>query len=248
MNNYKKLCTEMYDLDKPDVPMDALSFYMDYAKKSAGPVLEPMCGSGRFLLPLSESGIVIDGFDNSSYMLEACKRKCEAKQLNPKLWIQNIEDFDADGQYALIIIPAASFGLIITDDEITKSLNRLKAHLLPGGTLVMEIETPSCKPENSDKWVETKRGKRSNGDTLVENIKTDYDTEKKLSHYHLKYNLVVGGEIVESECMDFVTKLYYRDEFKETLIGNGFKDVRSLKTYDQSEAGNDDGVVVYECQ
>ncbi len=56
----------MYDLDKPVVPTDALSFYMVYAKKSAGPVLEPMCGTGRYLLPLSESGIAIDGFDNSA--------------------------------------------------------------------------------------------------------------------------------------------------------------------------------------
>ncbi len=242
------LCTEMYDLDKPVVPTDALSFYMVYAKKSAGPVLEPMCGTGRYLLPLSESGIAIDGFDSSAYMLDACKRKCEAKQLKPKLWIENIEDFDAGRQYALIIIPAGSFGLIITDDAVTKSLNRLKAHLLPGGTLVMEIETPSCKPENSIEWVETKRGKRSNGDTLVENVKTSYDTENKLSHYHLKYNLVVGGEIVETECMDFVTRLYYHNEFKETLIGNGFKKVKSLKAYDQATPSKDDGVVVYECQ
>lgn len=238
----------MYDLDKPVVPKDALFFYMDYAKKSAGPVLEPMCGTGRFLLPLAESGIAIDGFDNSAYMLDTCKRKCEAKQLKPNLWIENIEDFDAGRQYALIIIPAGSFGLIITDDAVTKSLNRLKAHLLPGGTLVMEIETPSSKPENSIEWVETKRGKRPNGDTLVENVKTSYDSDNKLSHYHLKYNLVVGGEIVETECMDFVTRLYYREEFIETLNDIGFKKVRSFKAYDHTAPGKDNSVIVFECQ
>ena len=163
MNDYKKLCTEMYDLHKPAVLTDALSFYKNYVKKSAGPVLEPMCGTGRFLLPLSETRIAIDGFDNSVYMLNACKKKCGAKQLVAKLWNQNIGDFDAGRQYALIIIPAASFGLVITDDAVTQSLNRLKVHLLPGGTLVMEIETPSCKPENSFEWIESKRGKRSNG-------------------------------------------------------------------------------------
>ena len=69
-----------------------------------------------------------------------------------------------------------------------------------------------------------------------------------MSHYNLKYDLVVGGEIIESECMHFVTRLYYRDEFNSRLEAHGFKKVRSLKAYDQSAAGNDDGVIVYECQ
>jgi len=56
MAAYGSLCTEFYDLDKPSAPADALAFYVERARKAGGRVLEPMCGSGRFLLPMSLAG------------------------------------------------------------------------------------------------------------------------------------------------------------------------------------------------
>ncbi len=248
MNEYRMLCTEMYDLDKPSAPEDALSFYIYYAEKAKGPVLAPMCGTGRFLIPLSERGFSIDGFDNSVYMLETCKRKCETKQLNANLWNANLENFDAGRKYSLILIPSGSYGLIICNDAVAKSLKNLKDHLLPGGTLVLEIETPSIKPDNSVEWTESKRRKRKNGDIIVENVKTSYDTEKRLAIFHLRYELLTGNKIVETECMDLVTRLYYLEEFKDILKANGFKKIKSLKAYDHTTPSIEDGTVAFECK
>ena len=52
LDTYLNLCTEAYDLSKPNPPEDAYAFYRDYAISANGPILEPMCGTGRFLLPL----------------------------------------------------------------------------------------------------------------------------------------------------------------------------------------------------
>jgi hypothetical protein len=52
MSSYGSLCTEFYDLDKPNAPRDALDFYALKARAAGGRVLEPMCGSGRFLVPM----------------------------------------------------------------------------------------------------------------------------------------------------------------------------------------------------
>ena len=38
---------EFYNLDKPNAPVGALSYYLDRARRTGGRVLEPMCGSGR---------------------------------------------------------------------------------------------------------------------------------------------------------------------------------------------------------
>ena len=46
-------------------PKDAYDFYLSYAKEANGPILEPMCGTGRFLLPLLAAGFKIEGFDAS---------------------------------------------------------------------------------------------------------------------------------------------------------------------------------------
>ena len=80
---YKTLCTQFYELDKPFAPKEALGWYLNHAKEANGPILEPMCGTGRFLLPLLEKGYSVTGFDYSPDMLEICRKKCEAQGLKP---------------------------------------------------------------------------------------------------------------------------------------------------------------------
>ena len=65
LDAYLSLCTKVYGLSKPNPPEDAYAFYRDYAMKANGPILEPMCGTGRFLLPLLEEGFNVHGFDAS---------------------------------------------------------------------------------------------------------------------------------------------------------------------------------------
>ncbi|MBK6878038.1 MAG: class I SAM-dependent methyltransferase [Ignavibacteria bacterium] len=92
IDTYKSLCTEFYDLDKPLAPDDALEYYLNQIQLSSQPVLEPMCGTGRFLIPLFEKGIDIDGIDASEHMLEKCRIKAGEKNLHPKLYLQKLED------------------------------------------------------------------------------------------------------------------------------------------------------------
>jgi 2-polyprenyl-3-methyl-5-hydroxy-6-metoxy-1,4-benzoquinol methylase len=71
LDTYLNLCTQVYDLSKPTPPKDAYEFYYSYAAQAKGPILEPMCGTGRFLIPLLEEGFDIYGFDASEHMLKA---------------------------------------------------------------------------------------------------------------------------------------------------------------------------------
>jgi len=45
IDTYLGLCTEVYELSKPDAPSAAFAFYREYAKAANGPILEPMCGT-----------------------------------------------------------------------------------------------------------------------------------------------------------------------------------------------------------
>lgn len=49
-NYYGSLCTEMYELLHEKAPLDELNFYLSYAEKGKK-ILEPPCGTGRFLVP-----------------------------------------------------------------------------------------------------------------------------------------------------------------------------------------------------
>ena len=77
------LCTQFYDIDKPEAPAGPLRYYRQLIERRGGPVLEAMCGSGRFLVPLAMDGIDIDGVDASPEMLAACKKKCDEAKLDP---------------------------------------------------------------------------------------------------------------------------------------------------------------------
>lgn len=86
LSTYLGLCTEVYELSKPNVTADAYQFYRSYALEAKGPILEPMCGTGRFLLPLFEEEFNIYGFDASESMLKKLHEKAATKNLKQR-WI-----------------------------------------------------------------------------------------------------------------------------------------------------------------
>src|SRR5260221_937511 len=138
MNSYKKLCTEFYEIDKPHAPAEALAFYLHYAQQAKGPILEPMCGSGRFLLPLLEQGFSIDGVDDSADVLRACRESGQRRGLAPVLYEQFIDRLELPQRYHLVMIPPGSFCLLTQAMQIEESLRRLHAVMVPGATLVLE--------------------------------------------------------------------------------------------------------------
>src|SRR5882762_1952075 len=112
MNCSLKLCTEFYDIDKPAAPAGALGLYLRYAEQAKGPILEPMCGSGRFLIPLLEHGFAVDGVDASRDMLQACRENAQRRGLVPVLYEQFLDRLELPQRYHMVMIPAGSFCLI----------------------------------------------------------------------------------------------------------------------------------------
>jgi len=56
MSTYGRIYTEFYDLSKITVPPDALVFFLHCHEDTTHPMLEPMCGTGRLLIPFLERG------------------------------------------------------------------------------------------------------------------------------------------------------------------------------------------------
>jgi len=147
LDTYLNLCSEYYDLDKPSAPADALSFYMEYARNCEGKIFEPMCGNGRFLFPILDAGLDIEGSDASSFMLEKLKDKCRKMNQNPKVWQGFLEDISQENEYELIFIPSGSFGLIIDENSALKCLHKIYNALKANGKIVFEVETLNAIPK-----------------------------------------------------------------------------------------------------
>lgn len=76
MKSYNKLCTEFYDADKltADIDSEEVSFYKQKLA-TTDLILEPMCGSGRLLIPLLQLGYNVEGLDTSEPMLYNCQQR-----------------------------------------------------------------------------------------------------------------------------------------------------------------------------
>lgn len=138
---YGKLCTQFYDADKKYATAEEVNFYKDIFNKN-DLLLEPMCGSGRLLIPLLQAGFNIHGLDNSSHMLASCKERANALGLKPILYENAVEKMELQQQYQGIIIPFGSFQLFYPRNKAYQALEIFKKHLLPGGKLVMDLFVP----------------------------------------------------------------------------------------------------------
>lgn len=81
-----------YDLMFPDAAH--VSFYVDEARRSGGPVLEVACGTGSLLVPIAETGIEVVGLDLSPEMLSAARVRAEAAGVSLELHQGDMCDLD----------------------------------------------------------------------------------------------------------------------------------------------------------
>lgn len=244
MNDYYgELCTRLYEVDKSAANRKELEFYLSFVKGQNMKVLEPMCGSGRILIPFMQNGIDIEGFDISKEMLKACVEKAEVLNLKPNVWYQDIKNFKSSKNYDLIIIPFGSFSLL-ADDIAVKSLQNMKAVLKDDGKILLTMIKKKREIEELLDWTETDRVS-FNKEILVVYKKSFYDRRTSSLNTKIKYELLQGNQTKKVEIMDFPLRLYGSEEFEGILNSNGFNNL----TVHEVKDGYGEGISfsVYEC-
>ena len=245
LDTYLSLCTEVYDLSKPNPPEDAYAFYRDYAIRANGPILEPMCGTGRFLLPLLDEGFNVHGFDASDHMLEALLGKARTKIVEPMVWKGFLEDLNRAEKYNLIFIPSGSFCLIIDPVQVKKSLKAIYDHLKQDGIFLFEAEALQAVPQ-TNVWRGSIWPKPNSQKIILSSLAI---LQGDICTSICKYELVDAGKIIYAEVEELRVKIYEQDQLIEMLKAVGFKHIRMLKAFDQfSQPSNQDESIVYECR
>jgi SAM-dependent methyltransferase len=240
---YKRLLTQAYDIDKPDAPPEELAFYCHHIEAAQPPVLEVMCGSGRFLVPLLESGVDIDGVDLSEDMLAACRAKCDRRGVNPALHLQRVRELELPRRYGFAFCGGGSFGLIVDTDEARESLRRVFDHLLPGGTLLIEVETPTG-PHRSGAW-QGRWWKRDDGATIANRQLNRYDPATRVETGLGVYELFADGVLVETELDEWVCRYWEPDELRGLLEGTGFVNINATKAFTSLPLDGDEAMVSF---
>jgi SAM-dependent methyltransferase len=219
MQAYGTLSAEFYDLDKPDPPALALDWYHDRLKGAAGPVLEPMCGSGRFLVPLNLRGLHVDGADPAPAMLEACARRLKAAGLSDvRLYPQTLEELSVERRYHGAFIPASSFCLL-SRAAGRAGLARLRDALLPGAPVLIEFELP----HGLANWPATATRTVTRGGMQIRlESRVDYDLAAQVEVHENRYERKRSGRVVETEHESLRLQCYAPDEMRALLLEAGF--------------------------
>ena len=140
--------------------VEDVSFYVDEAVRSGGPVLELGVGTGRIAIPIAAVGIQVVGVDLSEGMLAVARERADLAAVAVDLRHGDMRDPPVEGVFPLIVIPFRTL-LHMESDIDRRAVLRVVARLLaPGGRFVFDVFTPGAKDiaDTHARWVEREPG------------------------------------------------------------------------------------------
>jgi SAM-dependent methyltransferase len=183
-------------------------------------------GNGRFLIPLVEDGLALEGVDSSADMLDRCRRHAEARGLEVVLHLGDIAPLTLDRQYAAMVCPAGSFSLLAQPGAAERGLASYVERLVPGGTLAITLFVPGPADSTGFGWRMRRTGTTEDGTTYVVDEATGDDPEPQVQ---LVYNRLetydAAGRLVATELRKLRLRWWTRQQFELALAEAGFVDI-----------------------
>jgi len=150
---------ELYDPWSASVVED-VTFYLEEARLSGGPVVELGVGTGRIAVPIAADGIRVVGVDSSRGMLEVCARRAALAGVSLDLRRGDLRSPPVRERVPLVICPFRSLLHMHSDDDRRLVLAAAQRLLLPGGKFVFDVFTPGSEDiaKTHDRWLEREPG------------------------------------------------------------------------------------------
>ncbi len=155
---------ELYDLRTEEVTED-IRFCKEIAREVGGPVLELGAGTGRIVLELARTGLMVTGLETSRLMLQRAKDKAE--KLSSKLRVEWVEgdmtNFSLGGRtFKLIIAPFNVLQDLGDITDLERCLRCVAAHLEPDGKFVAIVQAPRWQALSVEhRYLKTVHNKRT---------------------------------------------------------------------------------------
>lgn len=228
--HYKGLIAEWYDDWLKAVTADR-DYYLGFFNRFQGQVLELACGTGRLLIPIAESGVIIHGLDSSQDVLDVLQRKAANLGIqNIPLYNQPMEEFSLSTRYDAIFVASGSFQLLTSTESALNSLKCIREHLTDGGFFLTDIFIPwdAIIAKKRDSYhairdVERPDGKRS---IVLERFETDIP--KQVKHGLYRYEFYEQKQLTDCITDNLSTRWYWKDEFLNLLRRAGFAKIDLL--------------------
>jgi len=139
-----------------------VSFYVEQALASGGPVVELAVGTGRIAVPIAEAGIAVIGVDASPEMLAIAREAAEAAGVGVlvDLRVGDLRKPPVHERVPLAICPFRSLLHMETEREKLRALTAARDLLELNGRFVFDVFAPSREDiaETHDRWLEREPG------------------------------------------------------------------------------------------
>jgi SAM-dependent methyltransferase len=138
--------------------IEDVSFYVDEALASGGPVVELGVGTGRVAIPTAAAGLDVIGVDSSAGMLAVCAERAREAGVATRLDLRlgDLRSPPVTERVRLVTCPFRAYLHLATDAERLEALRAARRLLLPGGRLVFDVFKPGDDDieETHGRWLE----------------------------------------------------------------------------------------------
>ncbi len=228
---YGQLCAEFYDADKKFASAEELQLYQEiFTYKDL--LFEPMCGSGRLLIPLLQLGYQVHGLDSSLVMLNHCRQRAQELHLNAVLYQGAIEYWSTPQKYQGIIIPFGSFQLLYPRENAETALEKFNEMLTLGGKLIIDTFVPwEALYDNGEVDISTRKTVLPSGEWIEIQNHTTADKFKQHMLSKTHYTKYSNNKIIAEEDEQMNIMWYYEFEMALLLEKFGFKNIKRITRF-----------------
>ena len=229
-----------YDWEHDEYDAD-IPLYLDFARRTGGPILELACGTGRLMLPLLDEGERVVGVDSSGPMLERARQTIGRAGLAGRSTLiqADVRTLDLGERFRLAIFGLDSFGLLLTIDDQVAALRQIRQHLGPDGLLVMDLSNGNGRGDEApDELVLQHHGRDpETGRPLSKWTARATDHAEQIDRYTYFYDEVLEDGTVRRSTTSLDLRYFGRFELELLLERAGFRPEAFYGTYDLAPFG-----------
>jgi SAM-dependent methyltransferase len=142
--------------------IEDISFYVEEALASGGPVVELGVGTGRIAIPIAMAGVQVIGVDSSEGMLAVCAERGRQAGVDERLDLRlgDLRRPPVQARVPLVTCPFRAYLHLASDEERLEALAAARELLEPDGRLVFDVFAPSQDDveETHGRWIEREPG------------------------------------------------------------------------------------------
>lgn len=204
-----------------------VAYYVTTALQIGGPVLEYGAGNGRITIPLAQHGLHVTGVDHSAPMVASLRArlKDEPQDVRKRVTIRrgDMKRVRVNKKFSLVFCGFNTALHLYTRTDVERFFARVRAHMKPTGTFVVDITPPNAidlarDPERA--YYAGRLRHRGDGRIVKNHEYFDYDPISQVLSVSMLFTPIDAPE--EAWVTPLTHRQFFPQEWLALLHYNGF--------------------------